>query len=290
HPFGELRLSASMRTRNYDAVLFDLDGTLLDEDGRIRERSRQALRELRERDVMVLLATGRSVISTKPVLEDLGLDTPAVTFNGAVVWDPARGRAIEEQVLGTETFRRSLAFAEERDLLCVVMRTDLKVGMAPRTEGEELGLRYLSELRTVERHELDVEYPIRVTFYEESGRPSAELCAEVEAAIARPVYLTHFPLNHLPNHRSSTLQVVDVHPPCRGKAEALRVLDEHYSIPAERVMAFGDASNDVPMLLGAGLGVAMGDGMASAQEAADVIIGSNRTDAIADFLTAEFGL
>ena len=129
-----------------------------------------------------------------------------------------------------------------------------------------------------------MEYPIRVTMFGSAWPDSDSLCGALEQYLARPCYLTHFPLHHLPNHRGSALQVVDVHGPCRGKAEGLRILRERYGVPAERVIAVGDAMNDVPMLLEAGLGVAMANGMPCAHEAADRIIGSNQGDAIADLL------
>src|SRR3954471_1779934 len=106
-----------MSTRTYDALLVDIDGTLLDEQGRIHPRSLAALRAAEAAGVRVMLATGRSTISTRPVLEELGLETPALVFNGAGLWCPKEKRMLEEHVLGNRTLRRCLRFGAERDLL-----------------------------------------------------------------------------------------------------------------------------------------------------------------------------
>ena len=66
------------------------------------------------------------------------------------------------------------------------------------------------------------------------------------------------------------------------------MLEERYGIPPERVVAVGDAHNDVPMLAGAGLAVAMGNAFRSAREAADRIIGDNNGDAIAELVEELF--
>ena len=102
------------------------------------------------------------------------------------------------------------------------------------------------------------------------------------------MYITHFPLDMLPGHRASRFRVADIQPPCRGKGEALRVLEERYGIPPARVVAVGDAGNDVPMLTRAGLGVAVGNAHPEARAAADRSIGSNHRPAIVELLEELF--
>ncbi|HMI90235.1 MAG TPA: HAD family hydrolase, partial [Polyangiales bacterium] len=72
-----------------------------------------------------------------------------------------------------------------------------------------------------------------------------------------------------------------VHPVCEGKAECFRVLQARFGIPGTRVVAVGDAGNDLPMLSGAGLGVAMGNATDAAKRAARRVIGDNCSDALA---------
>ena len=84
------------------------------------------------------------------------------------------------------------------------------------------------------------------------------------------------------------MHALDVHPPCRGKAEALRYLEENEGIDPARIVAVGDAGNDDPMIRAAGLGVAMGDGTASTRAVADRVIGSNDSDAIAQLVRELF--
>ena len=72
-------------------------------------------------------------------------------------------------------------------------------------------------------------------------------------------------------------------------AEALRVLAERYGIRAEEVVAVGDADNDIPMLAGAGLGVAMQNSMPSTRAVARRVIGDNNGDAIARLIEELWG-
>ena len=276
--------------RAYDAILLDLDGTLVTSQGHILPRTLAALRAASASGTRVMIVTGRSVEGTLPVLEELGLDEPAVIYNGAGIYCPREGRLIEERVLSNRAVEATLGFARERDLLTVVMRPKEKFGLAPRNEHESSAMQWMEDLRTVAWEELPRETLIRITLFGLPGMESGQLGRELESNVDHPLYLTDFPLSCLAGHRSSPLGVVDVQPPCRGKAEALRYLDETHGIPPERVVAVGDASNDIPMLEGAGLGVAMEASMPSALAAAQRVIGSCDSESIAELVEELFTL
>lgn len=278
-----------MSSRAYDAIVFDLDGTLLDDSGRVRPRSKEALRAAQAVGVRVLVATGRSSLSAHEILVDLELDLPAIVFNGAGLYCSRRKRLLEERILSNRSVARVLAYARERDLLTVVMRSEDKLSTPPHDEEERLALEWMSGLKHVERDALDgVEYVIRVSLFSRDHADSARFAREVEAAVGAPCYITDFPLNVLPHHRASRMDVIDLHPPCLGKGEALRFLFEEHGVRPERVVAVGDATNDVPMFEAAGLSVCMRNGMEEARRAARRVIGSNEEDSIAELVEELF--
>jgi len=271
------------------AILLDLDGTLLDESSRVHPENARALRELEARGGRVMIATGRSTVSTTGIVEEMGLRTPAITFNGAGLWCPVQKRMLEERVLSTRTVARALDFAAEKDLLTVLMTNDAKYASPPRDEQERVSIEGLMGLRVVSRGELEsVEFVVRVTLFSTDHAGSLALHDEVAARIAQPVYLTHFPLNALPMHRASPMAVLDIHPPCRGKAEGVRVVRELYGIEPGAVVAVGDATNDIPMFEAAGLAVAMATGMPEAVAVADRVLSHNEGTAIAELVAELF--
>lgn len=269
-----------MAQRDYDAILLDLDGTLLDEGDSIHPRTLAALREAAAQGVRVMVATGRSELATIPVLEQLGIDHPAVVFNGAGIWCPSTARLLEERVLSERTLQRAVRFGMDGGFMTVAMCAGVKYATSPRDEHELNALKDMKGLVRVEPEALLDRRALRVTLFSQSHASSDEFAAQIERAVAQPVYTTHFPLSCLPHHRASRMLVVDLHPPCKGKAEALRWLGEEHGIDPKRVVAVGDAGNDVPMMRAAGLGVAMENAYPDALAAADRVIGRNDTDAI----------
>ena len=82
-------------------VALDVDGTTVDHDGHLTERVRRAVRAAVDAEHDVVIATGRSLVATLPVLDQLGLLTGyAVTSNGAVTvrLDPALARTFRSLV------------------------------------------------------------------------------------------------------------------------------------------------------------------------------------------------
>ncbi len=277
-----------MILRAYDAIVLDIDGTLATDDGTVPPRNLDALQSAHADGVRVMLATGRSEGATVPILDRLGFETPAILYNGAGLYCPVKKCLLEERLLGNRTVERTLEFARRQDLLVAVMRYGAKYARLPRNEIEEDALAFLEDMHYVADGALPTENVMRITVYSDRHDTTGALADDLERAVDLPMYVTHFPLDMLPGHRESPLLVADVQPPCRGKAEALRVLEERYGIPPARVVAVGDAGNDVPMLTEAGLGIVVSNGHPDALEVADRVIGPNTGPAIVDLLAELF--
>lgn len=276
--------------RAYDALVLDIDGTLLDEQNLIRPRTFTAIANARAAGVVVMLATGRSPWGTREIVDLLELDTPSIVINGAALYDRREDRLIEHYALPEPMVARLLSFVAREHLLPVVSSTTGQYARAP--EGDETSI--LSDLRSLHLVTLD-DLPrrdvTRVTVFSLKHVSSQRLHDDIRVIAGDyPAYYTHFPLAALAHFRGSAAQVVDVQPDCKGKAEALGVLQARFGVAPERVVAVGDANNDLTILRAAGLGVAMGNATPDAKAAAKRVIGDNDSDALALLIEELFEL
>ena len=219
-----------MIRRSFEALLLDLDGTLVDDRGDVGPRVTASLRGAAQRGVRVMVVTGRSERATHRVLEELGLEGVAVVYNGAGVYCYRRRRLLEERQLPPPTLAAALAVARRESYLTVLQRAGAKFATAPRDDHEQAAIAHYEGLQLIADGRLPTEGAIRVSLFSPRHPSSDAFCRELEEALDQPCYTTHFPLRTLARHRASPMNVVDVHPPCLGKAEALRVLEEHYGI------------------------------------------------------------
>jgi hydroxymethylpyrimidine pyrophosphatase-like HAD family hydrolase len=267
--------------RSYDALVLDIDGTLVDEQGCVHPRTLHALARVRAAGVVVMLATGRPHVMTRELMRELALDSPALVYNGAALYCPRENRLIEQRVLADELVAELQVLAAQRDLFFVIEHGDDRYARAARTDAERRVLAWLGALQPPPDVPLAPGLTTRLTFFSEHHADSLSLHDELRLVLSQPTYLTHYGLALLSGFRDSPIQGVDVHPVCEGTAEVFRVLQAHYGIAAERVVAVGDATNDLPMLAGAGLGVAMGNACDVTKRSARRVIGDHCSDALA---------
>ena len=86
-------------------IALDLDGTALMRDGRMSPAVRSAVREVAESGVHVVIATGRAIVATMPIVAYLGLEHGfAVCSNGAVTLGLDPDEPDGYRILETVTF------------------------------------------------------------------------------------------------------------------------------------------------------------------------------------------
>ena len=259
-------------------IALDVDGTTVDHSGNLSPAVREAVGAVVQSGIHVVIATGRSIVATLPILEDLKITTGyAVCSNGAVTLalDPAeqKGYRIEEAVTfdpgpALELLRGSWPDA-------VVAVEELGVGFklsAPFPEGELQG-----ELRVVPWEEL-VAHPVtRVTFRSPTGT------SEDFVRLAEHIGL------HGVNYAVGFSAWLDINPEGVSKGSALEMLRRRLGVEPMATVAVGDQRNDIEMLQWAARGVAMGNAPDEVKAFADEVTGDVYADGLVPVLLSLVG-
>jgi len=67
---------------NYKIAFFDIDGTILPPNHIIQQSTKDAIKQLQEKGIEVVIATGRTIVDTLDIAKQLNIDS-FLTFNGA---------------------------------------------------------------------------------------------------------------------------------------------------------------------------------------------------------------
>jgi hydroxymethylpyrimidine pyrophosphatase-like HAD family hydrolase len=239
-------------------VALDVDGTILTYEDFFdppRQRVIQAVRRTVDAGVHVVLATGRSLHSTLPVIDQLGLiDGYAVCSNGAVVADVAT-----RAPLHVVTFDASdpVQYFAEHIPDAVLAIEELGVGF--RVTGE-FPVGELDGRVTVVSHDELLDGPVTrlVVRWPQGDR---ERLRRVAAASGLPSV----------DYAIGYTAWLDIMPEGVSKASGLSTVCEKLGLGRADVMAVGDGHNDMEMLAWAGVGVAMRQAPWDVQNVADAV-------------------
>ncbi|UVI33783.1 HAD family hydrolase [Paenibacillus spongiae] len=80
-------------------IITDLDGTLLNSRQQVGEKTIRRAEQFRSQGGRLTFATGRTLVASKPFIEQLNIVEPVILFNGAKIYDPVRGAYLEEHFL-----------------------------------------------------------------------------------------------------------------------------------------------------------------------------------------------
>ena len=260
----------------------DIDGTLVADQDRVSPATRAALHRAAAR-MAVVLATGRRYRTTRRVIDALGLALPAVCLGGALIKDAA-GATLDARAFAPAQLAALVALARRRRLSVVLQRdaharggADFVIdsGSAAWNEPTQCYVRMggADACRDDAPQAAGYDDVLVVGCFGDAATLDA-LQREVRALS------DEFSGVLVPSQRTPGwyLEVL------RGGVDKWSGLTGFMALSGltgAGVCAVGDAANDLSMLRGATIGVAMGNAPAELKAAADWVVASQREDGVA---------
>lgn len=237
----------------------------------ISTRVRGAVTGLRQRDVAACLVTGRMYRSALPFAEDLGLETPLVCYQGAMIVDPQAG------VLYQKPLRNAAALDYVRYAkgagLHVQLYADDNYYCEERNQYSDLYAR-ISGVDPIIVPSLEKQF-------QTADATKAVIIADAEVASKHLVSLRQRFAGRGYVTRSIP-EFVEIMNPEVDKGRALKYIARSLNVAIETTMAIGDSWNDEPLLRAAGFAVAMGSAPAQLREAANFVVADCEHDGVAE--------
>jgi Cof subfamily protein (haloacid dehalogenase superfamily) len=260
-------------------IACDVDGTLVGDDEKITPRTRNAVLAAVEAGAQFVLATGRPPRWVQPVVDELGFAPMAVCANGAVIYDASTDRVISARTLSVDILG---------ELAEIATRAIPGAGLAVERIGDSAhdtatpqfvsSPGYEHAWLNPDNTEVSIEdllsAPAVKLLVRKAGARSADMAAELAKHLGIEGDITYSTNNGL----------IEIVPVGISKATGVAEIARPLGITDDEVIAFGDMPNDVPMLLSAGHGVAMGNAHPDAIAAADEVTTPNTDDGVARVL------
>lgn len=270
------------------AIFFDVDGTLVNDKSQALKSTREAIRRAREKGILCGVATGRSPVGLSALIDYLELDV-YVTYNGQLVF--TNQQTIFAEAFSPAALAEVVEYAEERHRQIMFGGRDRLEGSTLMNLSQKAWVKRLASLlprklpvllikRTVQRfspHRKKGRYR-RLSILQE---PIYQ-CILFASMKEQEKFDRLMPQS---SFQRSNPYSVDIIPKGGSKLRGIEKFLATQGISLSEVMAFGDHHNDVEMLEGVGIGVAMGNAEAQTKKSADYVTATNNQDGIYQALT-----
>ncbi len=262
----------------------DLDGTLLQNDSTLSDYTVDTCNRLISRGMLLSVATARGTIGTQLVgLDRIHFRVPLVLLGGVLLYDLARRRIIHSCEMSADTVKAILSVFRQAD----------RHPQLYRRRGNEVHIYYTvlspHEERFIHRATTDgrtfQQYYHRVAHLKESPAIffSCQACYTQQLALKEA-------LDRIPGIRTVLYQdtytddnwFLEIYREDAGKDRGVERLQQR--VRANRVVAFGDNANDIPLFSVADLALCVANASPAAKDAADRQIDANTEDGVARYL------
>jgi Cof subfamily protein (haloacid dehalogenase superfamily) len=255
-----------LTTNNYRLLVIDIDGTLISKDTTVSQENKEALDLARNRGIAIVLSTGRTVTSCQRIIEQLALEGYHIFFDGALVCDCVNREHMYVRPVKKVLVKEMVEFASANNI-------DLELASAKE---------YFAGRETWSTEVKSNAFDIDVIIGDLSVPCEREEIIRLDIVVSNPQEQAgaerfmrqfagklRFSQAHSPQFPDVTF--INIISPGTSKGEALRALSLHLDVKLDEVVAVGDWVNDIPLLMAAGLKIAMGNAHDDLKAIADYV-------------------
>ena len=287
----------------YRLVAIDLDGTMLNQYGIITEETKETIKKVQEKNVEVIIASGRAINSVKNFSKEINSQNYFISGNGAITYDIQNDKILYENILSKQKVLQIIKVCEENSIYYNVYTEN---GIIAKSLNYNTLYYYKDNLSKPEENQTHINIVENVYDYIEQREEKIlkiMICDEHQSvfnSIIRKLkeisQIEVLEVSHMSRKiiKQGTEEIkleyfyTEVSAQNVDKWNAIENLIKILGISKEEVVAIGDNANDLKMIQNAGLGIAMGESAPYIKQSADKVALGNDENGVAQALEEIF--
>ena len=280
----------------YKLIAIDLDGTLLNSYGEISEENRKAIKYAIDKNIEVVLASGRDSDTMKKMSLDLGIRSFLVTGNGASIYNIKKQENIYESFLEQKKALKIIDICKNNSIFFNVY-TDKgiiteNINYNVKVFNSENNAKPIEKQTNIEVVENLYEYVkdnklniLKIIICDESkvifNRIIEKISKINRVDILEVEHMSKKIIRDGTNNINVEYFYTEISNKGTNKWEALKYLANYLNILEEEIMCIGDNENDRRMIENAGLGVSMKNSALASKNIGTYITEDNDSNGVA---------
>ena len=112
------------KLKKIELVLFDVDGTLVNDEGEIGERTKHLVKDLKKLGVQFSFASGRLHSALLPIAEELKIHSPLISLDGCAIKRAAGKQFIYRSFLKENHVKKAIEYSEKYQVNIALCHTE----------------------------------------------------------------------------------------------------------------------------------------------------------------------
>ena len=262
------------------AVFVDIDGTLVNDNRELTEKTINTIKECEKNDIKIILASGRSRLQTLERRDAIGSSPYIISSNGADVYDIEKNREIYIENIPQNILNKFFKYATDNNYkMAFNYEFSLAMNMA-YYEDEKPNVRSKEFLKDVIKNKKVVQFimsnrDINKMFEFKKYLINENLNIKIENESKRLIDISLKPARHY---------YCDLVSKNVSKGKAVQKVCEYLELKSDEIATIGDGINDVPMFKLTPNSYAMGNASNEVKKEAKFVADTNNNDGLAKVL------
>lgn len=264
------------KLKDIKLIVIDIDGTLVDLNGNVGVKTLNLAKELKKHNIYCTLSSARSYYYSSHIADELGIEIPFVTLDGALIKD-SKGKVVYKGILKDKLVRKAIQLAEN-NYGKITLVDEFNLYITPRNSVIKQYTRLSAPVKEVADFN-SIDNVLEILIY-----------CEDKASLRAIKDNFGFPNNigislnvaKSPNHDYYLLTIKKKE---SNKLESVKRLVNYLGLKRKNVAVIGDWHNDMPLFDYGAYNIAVQNAIPELKRKADYVTHStNNEDAVGEVL------
>ncbi|MEW6004729.1 MAG: HAD family hydrolase [Stygiobacter sp.] len=261
-------------------VVFDLDGTLLDENGNVGEESKTLIKELSQKGVLFSIATGRLLSATTQIADELDIKIPLITLDGTLIQRHPNEKSVYVSHVKPKYVKRALHLADKYLLKVALCHANAIYYTEENSIFPQMIEKFGAKYKQVYSYDNFIENTLEVVLASDY-QPNIKYVAN---KMSFP-YTFGLRSSYYKTNREGGIYLLEIRKLGSSKGDGLKKLQKHLKIKMKNTAVIGDWYNDKSLFENDSIKIAIGNAVPEIKRMADYVLKkTNNEDGVAEFL------
>ena len=266
--------------KKVELVLFDIDGTLVNDDGELGEKTKQLIGELKKLGVRFTFASGRLHSALVPLAEELKLHSPLISLDGTAIKSVLGKQFVYRSFLKDKHVKKAIEYSEKYLVNIALCHSEAIYYTEENSVIPQLMDKFGAVYKEVDSYDELTSNVLEIVFAGDNRRTIEFIRDKLSFPFTFGISLSYFK-----SQTHDRIYYLEVRRAGSTKGKAMKRLLKYLKIEENRTVVIGDWYNDLTLFDSKAIKVAPKNAVSELKNKADFVINkTNNEEAVADLL------